>query len=38
MKLLLALYEARRAALDEIVGEKLIADEAKTRGIDDARR
>jgi protein-disulfide isomerase len=33
MKLVLALYEARRAAVDEIVGEKLIADEAKTRGI-----
>src|SRR5262245_48731199 len=32
LKLVLALYEARRAAIDEIVGEKLIADEAKTRG------
>jgi protein-disulfide isomerase len=32
MKLVLALYEARRAAIDEIVGERLIADEAKTRG------
>jgi protein-disulfide isomerase len=33
MKLVLALYEARRAAIDEIVGDKLIADEAKTRGM-----
>src|SRR5215510_13169779 len=33
LKLVLALYEARRAAIDEIVGEKLIAEEAKTRGI-----
>jgi protein-disulfide isomerase len=33
MKLVFALYEARRAAVDEIVGEKLIADEAGTRGI-----
>jgi len=32
MKLVFALYEARRAAVDEIVGEKLIADEARTRG------
>jgi protein-disulfide isomerase len=36
MKLVLALYEARRAAVDEIVGEKLIADEAKTRGTTTA--
>src|SRR5580765_8766834 len=33
MKLVLALYEARRAAIDEIVGEKLIAEEARTRGL-----
>jgi len=33
LKLVLALYEARRAAIDEIVGEKLIAEEAKTRGM-----
>ena len=32
MKLVLALYEARRAAIDDLVGERLIADEAKTRG------
>src|SRR5262249_19818518 len=31
MKLGLALYEARRATIDEIVRERLIADEAKTR-------
>src|SRR5215467_14122168 len=31
MKLVLALYEARRAAIDDIVGDKLIAEEAKTR-------
>jgi len=36
MKLVLALYEARRAAIDEIVGEKLIADEAKKRGLSDS--
>jgi protein-disulfide isomerase len=36
MKLVLALYEARRAAIDEIVGERLIADEAKTRGMSTA--
>src|SRR5215510_434550 len=36
MKLVLALYEARRAAIDEIVGERLIADEAKTRGTNAA--
>src|SRR5215467_11446681 len=36
MKLVMALYEARRAAIDEIVGEKLIADEAKTRGTNAA--
>jgi protein-disulfide isomerase len=36
MKLVMALYEARRTAIDEIVGEKLIADEAKTRGTNTA--
>jgi protein-disulfide isomerase len=36
MKLVLALYEARRAAIDEIVGEKLIAGEAKARGTTSA--
>jgi protein-disulfide isomerase len=36
MKLVLALYEARRAAIDEIVGDRLIADEAKTRGTSAA--
>jgi protein-disulfide isomerase len=36
MKLVLALYEARRNAIDEIVGEKLIAQEAKTRGTTSA--
>src|SRR5262249_28789576 len=36
MKLSLALYEARRAAIDDIVGERLIADEAKTRGTSSA--
>src|SRR5215510_4342798 len=36
LKLVLALYEARRAAIDEIVGEKLIAEEAKTRGMTTA--
>jgi protein-disulfide isomerase len=36
MKLVFALYEARRAAVDEIVGEKLIADEARTRGTTTA--
>jgi protein-disulfide isomerase len=29
-----ALYEARRMALDELVGEKLIAQEAKARGVE----
>jgi protein-disulfide isomerase len=33
LKLVLALYEARRAAIDEIVGEKLIAAEAAKRGM-----
>jgi protein-disulfide isomerase len=33
MKLSLALYEARRLAIDEIIGEKLIAQESKTRGV-----
>jgi protein-disulfide isomerase len=33
MKLSLALYEARRTAIEDIVGEKLIAQESKTRGI-----
>src|ERR1043165_9553950 len=36
MKLVLALYEARRAAIDDIVAEKLIAEEAKKRGVGDA--
>jgi protein-disulfide isomerase len=36
MKLSMALYEARRAAIDDIVGEKLLAAEAKTRGITNA--
>jgi protein-disulfide isomerase len=34
MKLSQAIYEARRAALDAIVGDTLIAQEAKTRGMD----
>ena len=34
MKLSQALYEARRGALDEMVGELLLDQEAKTRGID----
>jgi protein-disulfide isomerase len=33
MKLSLALYEARRVAIENIVGEKLIAQESKTRGV-----
>ena len=33
LKLSLALYEARRAAIDEIIGDKLMAQESKTRGI-----
>src|SRR5437763_9604451 len=32
-KLVLAIYEARRNAIDEIAGEKLIDMEAKTRGV-----
>jgi protein-disulfide isomerase len=36
LKLSMALYEARRAAIDEIVGEKLLAQESKTRGITSA--
>ncbi len=36
LKLSMALYEARRAAIDEIVGEKLMAQESKTRGITTA--
>ncbi len=36
MKLVLALYEARRAAIDEIVGDKLIAEEATRRGTTTA--
>src|SRR5437899_796418 len=35
-KLVLALYEARRNAIDEIAGEKLIDMEAKTRGTPTA--
>lgn len=34
MSLAQALYEARRMALDEIVDEALLAQEAKTRGVD----
>jgi protein-disulfide isomerase len=34
MKLSQAVYEARRAALDDIVGDTLIAQEAKARGVD----
>jgi len=36
MKLSQALYEARRAALDEMVGDTLIEREAKERGLDPA--
>ena len=36
MKLSLALYEARRAAIDEIIGDKLLAQESKARGITSA--
>jgi protein-disulfide isomerase len=36
LKLSMALYEARRTAIDEIVGEKLIAQESKTRGVTTA--
>jgi protein-disulfide isomerase len=36
VKLVQALYEARRAAIDEIVGTKLMDQEAKARGIDHA--
>jgi protein-disulfide isomerase len=36
MKLSMALYEARRSAIDDIVGEKLLALESKTRGITSA--
>ncbi len=36
LKLSMAVYEARRAAIDEIVGEKLIAQESKTRGVTTA--
>src|SRR5215831_3156731 len=32
-KLVLAIYEARRAAIDDIAGEKLIDVEAKARGV-----
>ena len=34
VKLVQALYEARRAALDDIVGSKLIDQEARARGVD----
>ena len=34
LKLSQALYEARRGALDEMVGDVLLDQEAKTRGID----
>jgi len=33
LKLAMALYEARRLAIDEIVGDKLMAQEAKARGV-----
>jgi protein-disulfide isomerase len=36
MKLSQALYEARRAALDEMVGDALLDQEAKARGLDRA--
>jgi protein-disulfide isomerase len=36
LKLSLALYEARRSAIDEIVGEKLLAQESKARGVTSA--
>lgn len=36
MKLVLALYEARRNAIEELAGEKLIDMEAKTRGVTSA--
>ncbi len=35
-KLVLAIYEARRSAIDDIAGEKLIAMDAKARGVDAA--
>ena len=36
LKLSLALYEARRAAIDDIAGEKLLEQEAKSRGVSTA--
>ena len=36
MKLSQAIYEARRAALDELVGNVLLDQEAKARGLDRA--
>jgi protein-disulfide isomerase len=36
MKLSMALYEARRAAIDDLVGEKLLAQESKALGITSA--
>ena len=36
LKLSMAIYEARRSAIEEIVGEKLLAQESKTRGITSA--
>src|SRR5580704_12880336 len=36
VKLSQAIYEARRAAIEEIVASKLLDDEAKTQGIDRA--
>jgi protein-disulfide isomerase len=36
LKLSMALYEARRLAIDEIIGEKLIAMDAKARGMEAA--
>jgi protein-disulfide isomerase len=36
LKLVQALYEARRAALDDIVGARLLDEEAKVRGVDRA--
>lgn len=37
MKLSQALYEARRATIDEIVGDRLIEQESKARGIDKSK-
>jgi protein-disulfide isomerase len=37
LKLSQALYEARRAAIDDIVGDRLLEQEAKARGVDKAK-